>query len=146
MAKNDQQRASVSTPINNFLYFFAYFICGVELPALWMNCHWGNVYDLRESHNCPRTFHTYFIKVNKLQFAAWIFAVSNSFSRLINKGITQTSVGMTEEAMIYPSITMCVQYSSRHEQVAPLEEAYHNRMPLEKIVLSVKHQYEKDNM
>ena len=39
MARNDNQRASVSTPINNFVYFFAYFICGVELPALWMNCH-----------------------------------------------------------------------------------------------------------
>ena len=43
MARNDHQRASVSTPINNFLYFFAYLICGVELPALWMNCHWGNI-------------------------------------------------------------------------------------------------------
>ena len=36
MARNDHQRASVSTPINNFLYFFAYSICGVELPALWI--------------------------------------------------------------------------------------------------------------
>ena len=43
MAKNDHQRASVSTPINNFLYFFTYFICGVELPALWMNCRWWNI-------------------------------------------------------------------------------------------------------
>ena len=43
MARNDHQRESVSTPINNFQYFFAYFICGVELPALWMNCHWGNI-------------------------------------------------------------------------------------------------------
>ena len=39
MARNDFQRESVSTPINNFLHFFVYFICGVELPALWMNCH-----------------------------------------------------------------------------------------------------------
>jgi len=43
MARNDHQRVSVSTPINYFQYFFAYFICGVELPALWMNCHWGNI-------------------------------------------------------------------------------------------------------
>ena len=43
MARNDHQRASVSTPIINFLYFFAYFICVVELPALWMNCHRGNI-------------------------------------------------------------------------------------------------------
>ena len=35
MASNDHLRASLSTPIYNFLYFFAYFICGVELPALW---------------------------------------------------------------------------------------------------------------
>ena len=59
MARNDHQRASVSTPINNFLYFFAYFICGVELPALWMKVTEA-IYDLQESHNCPRTFDTYF--------------------------------------------------------------------------------------
>ena len=59
MAKNDHQRASVSTPINNFLYFFAYFICGVELPALWMIVTEA-IYDLRESHNYPWTFDTYF--------------------------------------------------------------------------------------
>ena len=60
MARNDHQRVSVSTPINNFLYFFAYFICGVELPALWMIVTEA-IYDLRESHNCPWTFDTYFI-------------------------------------------------------------------------------------
>ena len=62
MAKNDHQRASVSTPIHNFLYFFAYFVCGVELSALWMKCQCVTEarYDLRESHNCPRTFDTYF--------------------------------------------------------------------------------------
>ena len=59
MARNDHQRVSVSTPINNFLYFFAYFICGVELPAIWMIVTEA-IYNLRESHNCPRTFDTYF--------------------------------------------------------------------------------------
>ena len=53
----------MSTPINNFLYFFAYFICGVELPALWMIVTEA-IYDLRESHNCPRTFDTYFTFYN----------------------------------------------------------------------------------
>ena len=43
MVRNDHQRASVSTPVNNFMYFFAFFISGVELPALWMNCHSGNI-------------------------------------------------------------------------------------------------------
>ena len=55
-----QMTNEVSTPINNFLYFFAYFICGVELPALWMIVTEA-IYNLRESHNCPRTFDTYFI-------------------------------------------------------------------------------------
>ena len=59
MARNDYQRASVSTPINNFLYFFEYFICGVELPALWMIVTEA-IYDLRESYNCPQTFDTHF--------------------------------------------------------------------------------------
>ena len=36
MARNYHQRVSVSTPMNIFMYFFAYFIWGVELPALWM--------------------------------------------------------------------------------------------------------------
>ena len=35
------------------------FICGVELPALWMIVTEA-IYNLRESHNCPRTFDTYF--------------------------------------------------------------------------------------
>ena len=65
MARNDHQRASVSTPINNFLYFFAYFICGVELPALFMIVTEA-IYNLRESHSCPRTFDTYFIYLVQL--------------------------------------------------------------------------------
>ena len=62
MARNDHQRASVSTPINKFLYCFAHFICGVELPALWMIVTEA-IYDLQESHNCPQTFDTYFMIV-----------------------------------------------------------------------------------
>ena len=51
MARNDHQRVSVSTPINNFLYFFAYFMIVTEA-----------IYNLRKSHNCPliHTFDTYF--------------------------------------------------------------------------------------
>ena len=60
MARNDPQRASVSTPINIFLYLFAYFICGVELPTLWMIVTEA-IYDLRESQNCAWTFDTYFM-------------------------------------------------------------------------------------
>ena len=64
MARNDHQRASVSTPINHFLYFFAYSICGVELPALWMIVT-EKIYNLRESHNCPWTFDTYFMLLER---------------------------------------------------------------------------------
>ena len=59
MDRNDHQRASVSTPINNFLYFFAYFICGVDLPALWMIVTEA-IHDVQESHNFVRTFAPYF--------------------------------------------------------------------------------------
>ena len=61
MARNDHQREEGVSVHNNkqFPVLFAYFICGVELPALWMIVTEA-IYDLRESHNCPRTFDTYF--------------------------------------------------------------------------------------
>ena len=42
-----------------FLYFFAYFISGIALPALWMIVT-ETIYDVRESYNCARTFDTDF--------------------------------------------------------------------------------------
>ena len=76
MARNDHQRASVSTPINNFLYFFAYFICGVELPALWMKVTEA-IYNLRESHNCPLPFDKYFrFAGNASRFCCFLIAFS----------------------------------------------------------------------
>ena len=84
MPRNDHQRASVSTPINNFLYFFAYFICGMELPALWMIVT-EKIYDLRESHNCPRTYDTYFT----LWIALWLH--SRRHEKILQVRGTKTS-------------------------------------------------------
>ena len=55
----------MSKPTNNLMYFSAYFICGVELPALWMIVTEA-IYNLRESHNCPWTFDTYFTKATTI--------------------------------------------------------------------------------
>ena len=65
-----------------------------------------------------------------------------SYLRLINKGISQTSVGLTEEFMVYPSLTLCAQFGSMQDPVTQLEEAYQNRIPMDNILLSIKHQYE----
>ena len=102
MARNDHQRASVSTPINNFLYFFAYFICGMDLPALWMNCHWGNIGFARITQPstdfwcilyflcCKLSEKRSFLICNCLGFCPGVFSCKHIF-QLISRRISQRS-------------------------------------------------------
>ncbi len=82
---------------------------------------------------------------------AFFACMYNSFSNLLEKKVSSTSVSKSDSALLFPSVTMCPVYNEDFFNgfVAPVGSPQPfdtiRRINLSESLLSFRHSYEKDN-